>query len=823
MDNHSHHLTQQLHDDDRRHNSPSSFIDNIESYSPYSSDATMSPPAMMMQHSMTCSHLEAVNDNNHNGGALSSLQWSGGRSSWDHPPTTYSQQHQQDVPPDARITNDGQYSLNHQPMNSPPSETIVTSNNSGNSSHISSTVQIPEKDRFLYTLFDILSSSSLDNNEESMAWLPHGQGFTIVNKPMFESEILKRILPNVKYASFVKRLKRISSGLELGAYYHPYFRRGQPNLLPLINTIDEIPIERYGVNVNDVVTHGASKSNTASCGGGRGNAPTNSSSGSTYIDHPPPSNLVDFVPKSAFSPIDGEDGGSSIYSESLSLGSITAEDLCVGPTFFEDVVLHFKRDDVEDDDVIAVDDNDDDDGLDLISIGGGIVAPPPPPLAEIACERMVAEETSLLNEDILAIQQQLLRQEQVLQYEREKLKHVQLPLQEKQQRVTTIQSPAIVTPTPTNYMVIPDAATGNRESNNTDGNSGNYVAKDMKSFPEMLRQISKAKRLRGISQQKHDQMPLTTPVTSSFSTATDAATTIFNIPTASMGGGNDTKKRFQYRRMGSAPENLETMRENTRKHQYRRMNSTDAIMTHRAEDSKYHYHRKKSADSKTFHRKGSSDSNTCYTMEDRSGKYRYPSSSFTKTFSRLQNQNHRKTNVPIASAPFEEQLGQQHHSDPEEVQPYFVSMDWNGGGGTKERPAATLANTVTDDSLLNLDTDCSLAGHRHRNQPQQQQQQLLMLPPSPPASPWSHQNLHNDYQQIAEIFSKGDDDNEQQIQISPTMVYNHQQQYYGECSGRFSDETSDGAYAYGNSCDNFDALPPQPKEQFPSFKRRPTL
>eukprot|EP00984_Skeletonema_dohrnii_P034110 scaffold33236_cov78-Skeletonema_dohrnii-CCMP3373.AAC.1 len=132
MDNHSHHLTQQqLHNDDRRRSSPSSFVDNIESYSPYSSDATMSPPAMMQQQPMTCSHHEAVNDNNHNGGALSPLQWSGGRrSSWDHPPTTYSHQQQQDVAPAARITNDGQYSLDHQPMNCPPSETIASSKNS---------------------------------------------------------------------------------------------------------------------------------------------------------------------------------------------------------------------------------------------------------------------------------------------------------------------------------------------------------------------------------------------------------------------------------------------------------------------------------------------------------------------------------------------------------------------------------------------------------------------------------------------------------------------------------------------------------------------
>lgn len=214
--------------------------------------------------------------------------------------------------------------------------------------------------------------------------------------------------------------------------------------------------------------------------------------------------------------------------------------------------------------------------------------------------------------------------------------------------------------------------------------------------------------------------------------------------------------------MGSAPENIETM--GNKRHNYRRTGSIDAIMAHSTEESKYQYHRKKSAVSMTFHRKGSLDSNTCYTMEDGSGKYRYPSSSFAKTFSR-QNHHHRKTNVSLTSAPFEEQLGQQHHPNSEEVQPYFVSKDWKGGGTIE--PTAAPANNVTDDSLLNL------AGH-HRNHTERHQQ-FLMLPPSPPASPRSHQNLHNDYLRIAEIFSRGDDNTEQQIQLqlSHTMAYNH--------------------------------------------------
>ena len=72
-----------------------------------------------------------------------------------------------------------------------------------------------EKQSFLYALHDIIevhssssSSSSSDENNPIISWLPHGQGFIINNKQSFEQNVLPSFLPNTKYASFTRRLKR---------------------------------------------------------------------------------------------------------------------------------------------------------------------------------------------------------------------------------------------------------------------------------------------------------------------------------------------------------------------------------------------------------------------------------------------------------------------------------------------------------------------------------------------------------------------------------------------------------------------------------------
>ena len=688
---------------------------------------------------------------------------------------------------------------------------------------------------------------------------------------------------------------------------------------------------------------------------------SSSSSGcsSAYID-PPASNLDDFGPIAAvgggatFSPIPEATGeGSSIHSTSLSLGTITpssiqltttpssstnggssgrktgkvvslvAEELYADPTLFDDILLPFMGGEEDDDEeVIVIDDDDEDDRKGFISVrgGGGVDAVAPSPYAKSTGERnVVTEEESLKlllpSENIFAVQHKMLQQEQMLQFERQKLmfqqQRVQLRLQQQQlqeqqlrlqqqqqqavmqqqqQQQAVMQQPPLRTTqsnsaiiTPITYKATLTTTAESYRHSNTAVKSDIVVAKDLKSFPQMLREISKAKR---IESKKQTQNQPSSTTSFSRSTSSSSATNVINIPTVSMGGGPNMKNRFQYRRLGSAPDSVPLlhhtiMRENNnmREHQYRRRGSTDAIMARATgeKSNKYQYHRKDSADSTTFQRKSISGSHTSYTMEDRSGKYRYrrnnscnnATSSFTKTSSnRFQNHHNRNnTDVPRTTVPFEEQLRQQ-QLPKEEAQPSFVGMDWNGdryrderqrqqqqqhppprdeklyrhrhgdrknggdpyaelwrqvdvgdGGFQYQSPEpdiATPVNNVPDDSLLDLDMGYSdyykpHGGHHHAgNHQPQQQQQLLGLPQSPPASPLSQQNRHNDYQQIVETLAMGDDTCEQQIPLSPTMEHKHQQEY---CGGRVSEELSD----------DFDPFPLSLQEQFPSFRRRSTL
>ena len=62
-----------------------------------------------------------------------------------------------------------------------------------------------QQNAFLYELFDIVSDPI---NKDIISWLSHGRGFIINNKNLFEKNILPHFLPNTKYASFTRRLKR---------------------------------------------------------------------------------------------------------------------------------------------------------------------------------------------------------------------------------------------------------------------------------------------------------------------------------------------------------------------------------------------------------------------------------------------------------------------------------------------------------------------------------------------------------------------------------------------------------------------------------------
>jgi hypothetical protein len=79
----------------------------------------------------------------------------------------------------------------------------------------------------------ILSDKS---NEHIIAWLPHGNGFSILNKKDFASEILPKFFSrSAKFTSFTRKLNRwgfsrVPRGPEAGSYYHKLFQRGNHRL-----------------------------------------------------------------------------------------------------------------------------------------------------------------------------------------------------------------------------------------------------------------------------------------------------------------------------------------------------------------------------------------------------------------------------------------------------------------------------------------------------------------------------------------------------------------------------------------------------------------
>ena len=85
---------------------------------------------------------------------------------------------------------------------------------------------------FPQRLMELLDDSS---NDDVIGWLPHGQGFLIYQKRRFAAEIMPKYFKQSKFTSFTRKLNRwgflrISRGLETGAYYHPYFKKGNLRL-----------------------------------------------------------------------------------------------------------------------------------------------------------------------------------------------------------------------------------------------------------------------------------------------------------------------------------------------------------------------------------------------------------------------------------------------------------------------------------------------------------------------------------------------------------------------------------------------------------------
>lgn len=82
-------------------------------------------------------------------------------------------------------------------------------------------------------LMDILAEQQIMS---IISWCPHGRAFIVRNVRTFEKQVLPRYFKTTQAKSFRKQLslwgfKRITKGLDAGAYYHQLFLRGKPELL----------------------------------------------------------------------------------------------------------------------------------------------------------------------------------------------------------------------------------------------------------------------------------------------------------------------------------------------------------------------------------------------------------------------------------------------------------------------------------------------------------------------------------------------------------------------------------------------------------------
>jgi hypothetical protein len=84
-------------------------------------------------------------------------------------------------------------------------------------------------------LYDLLTQTS----PEIVGWLKEGVSFRVEDEAVFCSQVLPRYFSHTKMTSFKRQLniygfRCFTKGAEAGAYFHPCFVRGQPELLDCI-------------------------------------------------------------------------------------------------------------------------------------------------------------------------------------------------------------------------------------------------------------------------------------------------------------------------------------------------------------------------------------------------------------------------------------------------------------------------------------------------------------------------------------------------------------------------------------------------------------
>lgn len=85
-------------------------------------------------------------------------------------------------------------------------------------------------------LMEVLDRSDMEN---IITWMPHGRAFIVLQPSQLKDIVLPRFFKQTKFMSFTRQLnlwgfKRITKGVDAGAYYHELFLRGRPRLSMLM-------------------------------------------------------------------------------------------------------------------------------------------------------------------------------------------------------------------------------------------------------------------------------------------------------------------------------------------------------------------------------------------------------------------------------------------------------------------------------------------------------------------------------------------------------------------------------------------------------------
>eukprot|EP00557_Chaetoceros_sp_GSL56_P007679 CAMPEP_0176503676 /NCGR_PEP_ID=MMETSP0200_2-20121128/15500_1 /TAXON_ID=947934 /ORGANISM="Chaetoceros sp., Strain GSL56" /LENGTH=580 /DNA_ID=CAMNT_0017903003 /DNA_START=68 /DNA_END=1810 /DNA_ORIENTATION=- len=85
-------------------------------------------------------------------------------------------------------------------------------------------------------LIEVLDRTDM---ESIITWMPHGRAFVVLQPQQLRDIVLPRFFKQTKFMSFTRQLnlwgfKRITKGVDSGAYYHELFLRGRPRLAILM-------------------------------------------------------------------------------------------------------------------------------------------------------------------------------------------------------------------------------------------------------------------------------------------------------------------------------------------------------------------------------------------------------------------------------------------------------------------------------------------------------------------------------------------------------------------------------------------------------------